>query len=507
MELLDGGSLADRIAAGPLPWEEVARIGVALSGALESAHRLGVLHRDVKPQNVLFDRLGTPKLLDFGIASVPGAYQTRTSAVSLTLAHAAPEITAGGRATVASDVYALGSTLWTAAAGKAPFVRDGEDTLVPLLARIAASPVPDLPGPGSHRSCPPCSPSRWPRTPPVGRRRRRSSAPGWRTCSARPARPSTAPPSSPPRRAAAPWPASAPVGRRIRADAVPWGRGRRAAVAVAGGRRGRAGGPPAPGPRWAGGLPAALRLQRARDHRPAASRVRRPRRRRRRSRSGTSSAPGTRHRGPRPRLRRTGRARAPATRPPAARRRRTARRPRAVRLLGRTGEHGLGVQPRHRPRCRRHRRNLSASHSSPSSVASSSHPSTSSTATSPRRRAHPRPRPRLPPTPTPTPRPRQARRRDVTRVLVERERRPRRAALAGTDERRPGHDVRRPADPDAGQRRALQPGHRGQRAAHGRARPHRQRPASSRTARAGSGGRCAPAARVACRAGGSSACT
>ncbi len=146
MELLDGGSLADRIAAGPLPWEEVARIGVALSGALESAHRLGVLHRDVKPQNVLFDRLGTPKLLDFGIASVPGAYQTRTSAVSLTLAHAAPEITAGGRATVASDVYALGSTLWTATAGKAPFVREGEDTLVPLLARIAASPVPDLPG-------------------------------------------------------------------------------------------------------------------------------------------------------------------------------------------------------------------------------------------------------------------------------------------------------------------------------------------------------------------------
>ena len=72
MELLDGGYLAERIAAGPLPWQEVARIGVALSGALESAHRLGVLHRDIKPQNVLFDRLGTPKLLDFGIASVPG---------------------------------------------------------------------------------------------------------------------------------------------------------------------------------------------------------------------------------------------------------------------------------------------------------------------------------------------------------------------------------------------------------------------------------------------------
>ena len=146
MELLEGGCLADRVAAAPLPWPEVARIGIALSGALESAHRLGVLHRDIKPQNVLFDRLGTPKLLDFGIASVPGAYQTRTSAGSLTLAHAAPEVVAGGRASVASDIYALGSTLWTAVAGAAPFVRDGEDSLVPLLARIAASPVPDLEG-------------------------------------------------------------------------------------------------------------------------------------------------------------------------------------------------------------------------------------------------------------------------------------------------------------------------------------------------------------------------
>ena len=262
---------------------------MALSGALESAHRLGVLHRDVKPQNVLFDRLGTPKLMDFGIASVPGAYQTRTSAVSLTLAHAAPEITAGGRATVASDVYALGSTLWTAAAGKAPFVREGEDTLIPLLARIAASPVPPLPAATSHRSCPRCSPSRWPRTPPVGRHRRRSSAPGWRTCSARPARPSTVPAVLTPSTRS-----GVPAGVAPVADASEQTLSRGAVVGAASplpaDDDGGASGPPAPGPRRADGLPAALRLQRARHDRPAAPRFRRSSGGRASLPPGTSSA-------------------------------------------------------------------------------------------------------------------------------------------------------------------------------------------------------------------------
>jgi hypothetical protein len=144
MELLEGGSLAERIREGGLPWEEVAEIGVALAGALESAHRAGVLHRDVKPQNIMFDRLGTPKLLDFGVATVNGSFQTRSAAVTMTLAHAAPEIVGGAKATVASDVYALGSSLFAALAGHAPFVREDEESLVPLLARIASAPAPDL---------------------------------------------------------------------------------------------------------------------------------------------------------------------------------------------------------------------------------------------------------------------------------------------------------------------------------------------------------------------------
>ncbi len=144
MELLEGGTLAARSASAALPWQEVTAIGVALSGALETAHRVGVLHRDIKPENVLFDRLGTPKLLDFGIASVPGAFQTRSRAVSVTLAHAAPEVLAGAAGGTAADVYSLASTLFAALNGAPAFVRSGEETLVPLLARIATAPVPDL---------------------------------------------------------------------------------------------------------------------------------------------------------------------------------------------------------------------------------------------------------------------------------------------------------------------------------------------------------------------------
>lgn len=144
MALLPGGSLADRVAEGPQDWRSVAAWGTALCGALESAHRAGITHRDIKPENVLFDAVGAPMLLDFGIAGVPGAFRTTTGAVTLTLSHAAPEVVAGGRGTVASDVYSLGSTLYAALAGRAAFAADTDESLVPMVARIATAPVPDL---------------------------------------------------------------------------------------------------------------------------------------------------------------------------------------------------------------------------------------------------------------------------------------------------------------------------------------------------------------------------
>jgi hypothetical protein len=145
MELLAGGSLADRLnREGPQTWSMAAELGVQLAGALETAHRGGVLHRDVKPENVLFSAYRQPKLVDFGIATVRGGFETKSASVSASLAHAAPEILAGKRASVASDVYALGSTLFQVLTGRPAFLNPNDETLFPLLARIAAEPVPDL---------------------------------------------------------------------------------------------------------------------------------------------------------------------------------------------------------------------------------------------------------------------------------------------------------------------------------------------------------------------------
>ncbi|MDH3682842.1 MAG: serine/threonine protein kinase [Acidimicrobiia bacterium] len=77
MEFLGGGSLADRLATGgPLHWRQAVEIGVAMADAVEAAHRAGVLHRDIKPGNILLSSAGVPKLGDFGIANVESVSQT-----------------------------------------------------------------------------------------------------------------------------------------------------------------------------------------------------------------------------------------------------------------------------------------------------------------------------------------------------------------------------------------------------------------------------------------------
>jgi len=144
MEFLPGGSLADRLEAGPVAWSETIEIGIKVAGALERAHKGGVLHRDIKPENVLMSEFGEPKLGDFGIAKVADATVTRAGSVSASVAHAPPEILNGDPASEASDVYSLGSTLYTLLAGGPAFVRATDETMVPVYARIATEPVPDL---------------------------------------------------------------------------------------------------------------------------------------------------------------------------------------------------------------------------------------------------------------------------------------------------------------------------------------------------------------------------
>lgn len=145
MEYLPRGSLAQRVAGeGIASYQEVIAWGAALAGALETAHHGGIVHRDVKPENVLFSPFGAPKLVDFGIARMRTAFETRSGSVSATLSHAAPEIIGGKSATTQSDVYSLASVLFYALTGHAPFDRTGEESLAPLIARIATAEPPDL---------------------------------------------------------------------------------------------------------------------------------------------------------------------------------------------------------------------------------------------------------------------------------------------------------------------------------------------------------------------------
>ncbi|GAA3240399.1 hypothetical protein GCM10017691_42470 [Pseudonocardia petroleophila] len=140
MDLMSGGSLADRPA---LPWPEVLEIGVLLGGALETAHRHGILHLDLKPANVLVSRYGEPKLADFGIARLPGIAET-SGGIRVSPAYAAPERLAEGTSTVRTDLYGFGATLFTLLTGSSAFGRDTPEELLVMLARIVREPVPDL---------------------------------------------------------------------------------------------------------------------------------------------------------------------------------------------------------------------------------------------------------------------------------------------------------------------------------------------------------------------------
>lgn len=138
-------SLAVRLRReGQLPWPEVLTIGVKLCGALETAHRSGTLHRDIKPANILVNDYGEPQLSDFGIAHIEGGYETATGFFSGTIDYTAPEVMTGTPATVASDLYALGATLFALIAGSAPHERRHGEDLVAQYLRISTTGIPDL---------------------------------------------------------------------------------------------------------------------------------------------------------------------------------------------------------------------------------------------------------------------------------------------------------------------------------------------------------------------------
>ena len=145
MPYMAADSLAVRLRReGPVPWPEALRIGVKLCGALETAHKSGTLHRDIKPANVLINDYGEPQLSDFGIAHIEGGYETATGFFSGTIDYTAPEVMTGSPATVASDLYSLGATIYALIAGSAAHERKNDEDLVAQYLRISTTRVPDM---------------------------------------------------------------------------------------------------------------------------------------------------------------------------------------------------------------------------------------------------------------------------------------------------------------------------------------------------------------------------
>jgi ABC-type amino acid transport substrate-binding protein len=139
------GSLHARISeAGVVGLDEVLHAGVKLAGALDSAHRQGIVHRDVKPANILLTDYGEPALTDFGIAHLAGGFETETGVFTGSPAYTAPEVLSGQPASEASDVYGLGATLFTALTGHAAFERLDGEQVVAHFVRITAGPVPEI---------------------------------------------------------------------------------------------------------------------------------------------------------------------------------------------------------------------------------------------------------------------------------------------------------------------------------------------------------------------------
>jgi len=142
MEYCSRPSLGSTYRRDPLSVAEALRIGIQVAGAVETAHRAGILHRDIKPANILVTEYHRPALTDFGISATTDGAQA--DAEGMSIPWSPPESFAEPpRSSVASDVWALGATIYSLLAGRSPFeVPGGRNGAVDLISRIERVPVP-----------------------------------------------------------------------------------------------------------------------------------------------------------------------------------------------------------------------------------------------------------------------------------------------------------------------------------------------------------------------------
>jgi hypothetical protein len=135
-------AVSDRLLGGTrLPVQEAVSIAIKIASALETAHRAGILHRDVKPQNMLVTEFGEPALADFGVAMLQSSTQTTAGLFDFTTLHAAPELLEGGATSAATDVYELASTLYQLIAGESAFRSYDGESPASVILRILRDPV------------------------------------------------------------------------------------------------------------------------------------------------------------------------------------------------------------------------------------------------------------------------------------------------------------------------------------------------------------------------------
>jgi serine/threonine-protein kinase len=154
MEYVAGGTLQTRLEAGPLPVDDVLRLGTAIADALDNAHRHGFLHRDLKPGNIALTADGHPKILDFGIAllladNTLAGRITQDGMVLGSLPYMSPEQLLGETCDARTDIYALGVMLFEMLTAQRPFMKERSEALMFAIVSNAAQPVktlrPDVP--------------------------------------------------------------------------------------------------------------------------------------------------------------------------------------------------------------------------------------------------------------------------------------------------------------------------------------------------------------------------